>query len=769
MSGRRIEIEGIVQGVGFRPWVYRLAREEGIAGRVRNGSGGVTIEAFGSDAALEAFLGRLEVSPPPASTIRHIGWQELPEESTAEFRIVESAEEGDRRVSIPADLATCDDCLREIFDPSNRRYRYPFTNCTNCGPRFTIAEDVPYDRAATTMAGFAMCLACRREYEDPSDRRFHAQPNACPECGPRLSLLDAGGEIVAARDPLRFATWALAAGRIVAIRGLGGFHLACRATSAAAVCRLRDRKRREAKPLAVMVRDLEAARELAELTPGEETLLSSPERPIVLASRRAGSALAEEVAPENPLVGLLLPYTPLHHLLLAEIGFPLVMTSGNLSEEPIAYRNGEAVERLRGIADLFLVHDREIESFCDDSVARVIDGAPMVLRRSRGFVPRPVSVPTPFRTPVLACGGDLKNTFCLGVGDRAYLGPHLGDLENLVTLEAWREAIQRLARFVGVEPEIVAHDLHPGYHSTRIAGDLASQGRVAVQHHHAHLVSCLAEHGRTGPAVGIVFDGTGYGTDGTAWGGEILEGDASGYERLATLRPVVLAGGETAIREVWRIGLALLLDAYDGEPPEEAFRLLDAPKERRRQVVRLLAASPLFRDPDVPTSRHPDLPLALARGVGRYFDGVGALVLGRGRSRFEGEVAAALNHHATATPGEPYPWDLGVASGISTIDLRPTIRALVSDLLLGEPEGRVAGRFHETLVAAAGEIAEAEARKGRLPVALSGGCFQNDLLTKGLRARLAGAGIEVLLHREVPAGDGGLALGQAVVAGWSAE
>jgi hydrogenase maturation protein HypF len=754
MRGRRIEIEGVVQGVGFRPWVYRLAREEGIAGRVRNGSAGVTIEAFGSEAALESFLSRLEAMPPPAAAIRHIGWQELAAEAPAEFRIEESDAAGARRVSIPADLATCPDCEREIFDPEDRRYRYAFTNCTNCGPRFTIAQDVPYDRAATTMARFTMCPECQREYEDPENRRFHAQPNACPRCGPRLELRGPEGRPVVGGDPLRFAAWALAAGRIVAIRGLGGFHLACRATSAAAVARLRQRKRREAKPLAVMVKDLAAARRVADLTPEEEELLTSVERPIVLARRRPRSGIADEVAPDNPLVGLLLPYTPLHHLLLTEVGFPLVMTSGNLSEEPIAYRNEEAVHRLRGIADLFLVHDREIASYCDDSVARVIDGAPLVMRRSRGFVPRPVTVPQPFAAPVLACGGDLKNAFCLGVGDRAYLGPHIGDLENLETLEAYREEVERMIRFVGVEPEIVAHDLHPRYHSVRFAQRMPQPDKVGVQHHHAHLLSCLAENGRQEPALGVVFDGTGYGTDGTAWGGEILVGDASGYERLATLRALPLPGGDVAIREVWRIALALVRDAFDGNPPEEALALVRARADRRAEVLRLLGSR---------------FPIPMARGAGRYFDGVGALVLGRDRARFEGEVAQALNLVAVPCPDDPYPWEVGLEAGLWTIDLRPAIRMLVADLLTRVPEPSVAGRFHETLIRATAEVAATEACRSGLPVALTGGCFQNDLLTHGLRERLESAGIGVLLHREIPPGDGGLALGQAVAAGGMAR
>lgn len=795
MTGRRIHVEGIVQGVGFRPWIYRLAREEGIAGEVRNGGSGVTIDAYGSDAAVTTFLRRLRESPPPAAAIRSLAFEELDDPDPGEpaperFHIGASepagathagaaAETGARKLSIPADLATCDRCLEEVFDPANRRFRYPFTNCTDCGPRYTIALGVPYDRPATTMAPFPMCDACRREYEDPEDRRFHAQPNACPECGPRLTLLTPDGHPLDGRTgdgALAGAADALRRGRVVAVHGLGGFHLACLASSNRAVRRLRRRKRRPAKPLAVMVPDLAAARRLARPGPAEEALLAAVERPIVLVPLRTGDGrrrLAEEVAPGNPLVGLLLPYTPLHHLLLDAVGEPLVMTSGNRSGEPIAHRVDQAVERLGGIADLLLVHDREIAGFCDDSVARVVDGAPLVMRRSRGWVPRPLELPEPLPAPVLATGGDLKNTFCLGVGDRAYLGPHVGDLEDLATLEAYEEAVERMVRFVGVEPEVVAHDLNPSYGSTRFAAAHPAPVKVGVQHHHAHLLSCLAEHGRRGPAVGVVLDGTGYGTDGTAWGAEVLLGDPSGgYRRLATTRAFPLPGGETAIRQVWRTATALLWDAFEGHPTTAALSLVRAPLALRGQVLRLLAS---------------DLPSPRVRGAGRYFDGVGALVLDVSDARFEGEVATALNLELTnlaltnlaltradggrrrgagAMPeAASYPWTVICEGGLPTLDLRPTVRALVDDRLGGARPAAVAARFHQTWIQAMAEIAGAEARRHRLPVALSGGCLQNDVLSRGLARRLADDGVEVLSHRQVPPGDGGLALGQVVAAG----
>ncbi len=621
-------MRGTVQGVGFRPWLYRVAREEGVSGRVRNDAAGVTIEAFGSPAALAAFLRRIETDRPPAAEVREVRARAIPAEPARGFEIVGSGTAGERRVSIPADLATCPECLREVADPRDRRYRYAFTNCTHCGPRYTIAVDVPYDRGATTMAAFAMCPLCRREYEDPADRRFHAQPNACPACGPRLQLLRPPSD-APIEDPLAAAVLALREGRIVAVKGLGGYHLACDATSTAALRRVRERKHRDEKPFAVMVRDPAAAHELAFLSQAEEQLLASVERPIVLVRRRPDAALAPEVAPGNPLVGILLAYTPLHHLLLTDFAGPLVMTSGNLSEEPMAAADAEAVERLGGIADLFLSHDRAIENRCDDSVARVIAGRPTLLRRSRGWVPRAIRLPRPVARPILACGAHLKNTFCLAAGEEAWLGPHIGDLDNLEAVRAFEEQVERLQRFLGIRPEVIAHDLHPDYASTIYARRRPEPLKIAVQHHHAHVASALAEHGREGPALGLAWDGTGYGSDGTAWGGELLLAEGASCERLATLRPLRLAGGDAAIREVWRIALAALDDAFDGAPPIERLRLFDAVPARDRELVRRMLAKGL---------RAP-----LAHGAGRYFDAIGAVGLARPRASYEGQVALEWN------------------------------------------------------------------------------------------------------------------------------
>ncbi|MDY7091659.1 MAG: carbamoyltransferase HypF [Acidobacteriota bacterium] len=780
LQGRRFVLRGAVQGVGFRPWVYRLAREEGLAGWVRNDTSGVTIEAFGSEEALERFTRRLQ-APPPPSEVTSCRWRSVAAEQPAaeqpsgdpgDFVIVASAEgaaglrEG-RRLSIPADLGTCPQCLDEAMASEDRRYRYPFTNCTHCGPRFTLATGVPYDRPLTTMSSFELCPQCRREYEDPEDRRFHAQPNACPQCGPRLWLTTADGAAVLCTDPLDRAGEELAAGRIVAVKGLGGFHLACDAASSPAVQRLRRRKGREAKPLAVMVPDLETARRYARLSEAEEALLASPQRPIVLVERReqkrGARPLAPEVAPDLSQVGLMLAYTPLHHLLLeaaAEQGCgPLVMTSGNGSGEPMIYRNDEALNRLASVADFFLLHDRDIAAPCDDSVARVVDGAPLLLRRSRGYVPRPITLRRPLARPVLACGGQLKNTFCIGVGDAAYLGPHVGDLESLEGLERLEESVAHLERLLQVRPEVTAVDLHPEYLSSRYGR--SRPGRVVeVQHHHAHVVSALAEHGADGPALALAWDGVGYGPGGngpggTAWGGELLWADRHHCRRLATFRPLPLAGGDLAVREVWRLALALVDDAFDGSPPVERLAVLGKVPEAAWQVVGKMIRRRVHAPP--------------AHGVGRLFDAVGALLFAHPEAAYEGQLAMMVESCADASEAGVYPWRLERGHEPWEIDLRPAVRQLVGELLAGTHRSLLAARFHNTLAAAgvhalhrAGEIA------GELPVVLTGGCFQNALLTRRVRGALALhralANHPVLVHSQVPAGDGGLALGQAVIA-----
>jgi hydrogenase maturation protein HypF len=748
--GRRIEIRGIVQGVGFRPWVYRLATEKGVTGRVRNDAAGVTIDAFGSAETLDEFVQRLANGTPGAAEIHAVQAEPIAAELLDAFSIVESGAGADRQISIPPDLATCGACVREIFDPSNRRHGYAFTNCTECGPRFTIARDVPYDRASTTMAPFRMCKACEREYERVEDRRFHAQPNACPVCGPALTLVTPRGTAIEFSNPIGDAAAALRRGDVVAVKGLGGFHLACDATAAIVVARLRMRKRRDDKPFAVMVRDLDQARTVAELTEPDERLLTAVERPIVLVRRRAGCGLAPNVAPRNPLIGLLLPYTPLHHLLTHKVQTPLVMTSANVSEEPLAYRNDEAIARLSSIADLILIHDREIEAPCDDSVARVIAGRPTVLRRARGYVPRSLDVATPFHAPVLACGALLKNAFCIGRGSAAYLGPHIGDLENLETYQSFQASIARMQRFLRVAPEIVAHDLHPDYMSTAYALSRPESTKIGVQHHHAHIASAMAEHALRGPVFGVVYDGTGFGTDGTAWGGELMVAGYDTFERVATLRGIRLAGGDMAIRQPWRVALALLEDAFDGFPPLESIPMFSEIPTLSLAAVRQMLATG-FRCP-------------LAHGAGRYFDGIGALILGHHTAGYEGQIAMEWNGVAEPSESASYRYDIDRRLSPWTIDLRPMVRDIVRDVLAGRPAGIVSARFHNTLAAATAEAVRTAAQEhGRLPVVLTGGCFQNPRLAETLAADLA-ARHTVYLHRRVPPGDGGIALGQAVIA-----
>ena len=733
-----------MQGVGFRPWVYQLAIRERVTGSVRNDSTGVVIDAFGDDDALARFTETLENKAPPAARVREISWRLIPFEPVETFTIAESEASPIKRVTIPPDLATCDDCLTEVFDTNDRRYLYPFTNCTNCGPRYSIVTGAPYDRAKTTMRRFVMCADCRREYEDPLNRRFHAQPNACPKCGPKLSLLTSDGTPMDAVDPLSSAARAIRAQLIVAIKGIGGFHLACDATSSTAVQRLRERKRREVKPLAIMVADIAQAESLAILTDAERALLTSVERPIVLVQSRT-------VVEGNPLVGLFLPYTPLHHILMREVGRPLVMTSGNISDEPMVYRDRDAFADLGAIADLFLTHNREIESRVDDSVVRVIDRKPVLFRRSRGYVPRGIELGREFHEPILAVGAHLKNTFCITSGRNAYLGPHIGDLESVETLRSFEESIVKMKEFVGVEPRLIAHDLHPDYFSTRYA--LAQDHgirTIGVQHHHAHIAAVMAEHGITEQTVGIAYDGTGFGTDGTSWGGEILICDAAAFRRFATFRPIALAGGDHAVRQVWRIALAMLDDAFDGVPPLRQIPLFRSIPSRGIESVRRMIAGNV-------NAPH-------ARGVGRIFDALGAIGLDMPHARYEGEVAFLWNVAADKDERGVYP--IVVRDGIEPweIDPRPMVKAAVLDLLDGVLPSIVSARFHNTLAEVTIEVARAAAVSiGDAPIALGGGCFQNARLTESI-VRALGTTNRVFMNHEIPPGDGGIALGQAVIA-----
>jgi hydrogenase maturation protein HypF len=659
------------------------------------------------------------------------------------FRIAPSERAAAADALVAPDAATCADCLRELGDPGDRRYRYPFVNCTNCGPRYTIVSGVPYDRPNTTMAGFAMCPACRAEYDDPADRRFHAQPNACPACGPRARLLDARGEPVAAgEDPVAAAAGALRDGAIVAVKGLGGYHLACLAGDAAAVGALRARKHREERPFALLARDLEAAAALVELSPAVAALLTGPERPIVIAPRRPGAPVAAGVAPGHRELGVMLPYTPLHHLLAADAGAPLVLTSGNVSDEPIAYRDEDALRLLGPIADLLLVHDRPIRTRVDDSVAR----PGMILRRSRGHVPRALPLPVGSRRHVLGCGAELKSTFCLARGGRAWVGHHVGDLKNVETLTSYAEGVELLEALFGVRPELVAHDLHPDYLSTRFAQGRGDAELLGVQHHHAHLAACLAEHSEPGRAIGAIYDGAGLGTDGTIWGGEILAGDLAGFERVAHLWPVRLPGGDRAARQPWRMACAWLTEAQGTIPA------LPAVLAGRVESRSWRAVSELSRT---------GVASPVTTSAGRLFDAVAALCGLRAEINYEGQAAIELE--AACDPTERGAYELPRAR--RALDARPLILAAAADVAAGVPTGVVAARFHHGLADATAEAcARAAHARGIGTAVLSGGAFQNRRLLERTASRLRDAGLRVLVPERLPANDGGIAYGQAAVA-----
>ncbi len=753
----RVRVEGVVQGVGFRPFVHRLAAELALDGFVRNDERGVVIEAEGPPERIEALLARLPAEAPPLAVVERVRGEPLDPRGEPGFTIVASAGGGAPDAQVAPDVATCTECLGELLDPADRRYRYPFINCTNCGPRFTIVRGVPYDRPQTTMAGFEMCALCAAEYHDPADRRFHAQPNACPDCGPRLRLAPAAGG-----DPLAAAVAALRDGAIVAVKGVGGFHLACLARDEEAVAALRARKHREEKPFALMAPDVAAARALVELDGESELLMCGRERPIVIAPRRAEGRVAVAVAPRSRELGVMLPYSPLHHLLLADLGEPLVLTSGNVSDEPIAYRDQDALERLDGIADLFLLHDRPIQTRTDDSVLR----PPVTLRRSRGYVPASLALPVSADRHVLACGAELKSTFCLARGGRAWVGHHIGDLQNLETLEAFEAGVEHFERLFAVAPAVVAHDLHPDYLSTTYA--LAREGveHVAVQHHHAHLAACLAEHGERGPAVGAIFDGTGLGTDGTVWGGELLVGGLDGFQRAGHLWPVRLPGGDRAAREPWRMACAWLLAAGDDDepqrlgtrggradepaPPVPARLLGQVDRERWRAVAQLAATG---------------VAAPITTSAGRLFDAVAALCGLRAAVAYEGQAAMELEAACDPFERRAYPLPTVVVDDTLRLDARVTIRAVRADLERGVPVETVAAAFHNALGdATASACARIAAARDLDTAVLSGGVFQNRRLLERTSDRLAAAGMRVLVPRRLPPNDGGIAYGQAAVA-----
>ncbi|HEY4897286.1 MAG TPA: carbamoyltransferase HypF [Solirubrobacteraceae bacterium] len=760
-----VRVQGTVQGVGFRPYVHRLAGELELAGWVRNDERGVELEVEGPSAAVEAFLARLEPEAPPLAQVESLRSEARTALGERGFAIAASARRGEADAPVAADAATCADCLAELFDPRDRRHRYPFLNCTNCGPRFTIVTGVPYDRPWTTMAAFGMCPACVAEFEDPGDRRFHAQPNACPVCGPQARLIDAGGRelappqpagsAAAPADPLAAGARLLADGAIVAIKGLGGYHLAVRADDEEAVAELRSRKHREERPFALMVADLEAASRLLNAGERERDLLRSPGAPIVLAERRPDARVARALAPGAPELGVMLAYTPLHHLLMSDAALlgveALVMTSGNLTDEPIAFGDADALKRLATVADAFLVHDRPIHMRTDDSIVRVVDAAgghrTQMVRRSRGYVPDSMRLsPAPERA-LLACGAQLKSTFCLARGSRAWVGPHIGDLGSWETLRSFREGIAHFEELFAVSPELVVHDLHPDYLSTAYAQGRDGVELVGVQHHHAHLAAVLAEHGETGPAVGAIYDGTGYGLDGTIWGGELLVGGLRGFRRAGHLRPVRMPGGERAVTEPWRMACAWLAESAGGAVPELPAALAGAVEEHRWAAVGRLAS---------------DAALApVTTSMGRLCDAVAALSGVRGEVSYEGQAAIELEAAADRTERGGYEilWEDGV------LDPRPAIGALCADVAAGLSTGVISARFHRGLAAATVRAcAELAAEEGTGQVVLAGGVFQNRILLESVSNGLLEAGLSVLVPERLPPNDGAISFGQAAVA-----
>jgi hydrogenase maturation protein HypF len=765
---RHIEVRGIVQGVGFRPFVYKLAQSLGLTGYVFNSSSGVTIEIEGGEAEVNAFVETLRAGPPALAEIASVVVSEIELRGGAGFSILHSHEEPGGFSLISPDAGTCDACWRDFGDPQNRRFGYPFTNCTHCGPRYTIIQDIPYDRATTTMAGFTMCPACAAEYADPDDRRFHAQPNACAVCGPSLELVARGAPLAqlsfADKDSLaiiRSARTLLRTGHILAVKGLGGFLLACDASNDSAVAELRRRKRRPDKPFALMARDVESVRRLCHVSAEDELALLDVRRPIVVLPRVAGAHVSSQVAPGNDTLGVMLPYTPLHYLLFSDSPetdsefTALVMTSGNLSEEPIVVSNAEALRQLNRVADWFLLHNRDIAMRVDDSVVRTFEGRERVLRRSRGFVPQTIDLGIEM-DEVLAFGGELKNTFCLTKGRYAILSQHIGDLENYETMQFLQETLARMKHLFRVSPQAVAHDLHPAYWSTRLALADPILRKIGVQHHHAHIASCMAENHLRGKVIGVAFDGTGYGTDGKIWGGEFLVADFAGFTRRAHLRYVPLPGGDAAVRQPWRMALSYLRDALGPQVPPE---LLNFPGVTPRQIELV----------DTMLTKH--IQTVETSSCGRLFDAVAAMLGLASDVTFEGQAAIALETAAVRTkstqpdPSSPhYAFDIDTAETM-VLDLRGTIRAITTDLAQRRPPEAISAQFHNTLAAAIVEIC-CRIRKsdGLDRVCLSGGTFQNHYLLESTIMGLRRNGFTVYLHALIPANDGGIALGQAVIA-----
>ena len=786
LKSASISVRGIVQGVGFRPFVYGLAVKHNLKGWVYNTSEDVRIEIEGEAEAIEQFERELKTGAPPLAHIESITIEYHPPRGYQQFEIRQSqAEEGKYQLISP-DVATCPACLAELLNPKDRRYRYPFTNCTNCGPRFTIIEDMPYDRPKTTMRRFQMCPQCQAEYDNPLDRRFHAQPNACPKCGPQVQLIDNRGDLVATADPIASASQLLREGKIVAIKGLGGFLLACDATNDNVVKTLRQRKKRSSKPFAIMVSDAEEAKRHCYVSPEEENLLTSPQSPIVLMRWREDSSISREVAPNLRFLGIMLPYTPLHHVLLRDAGLPLVMTSGNLSEEPIARDNDEALRRLSGIADYFLIHNRDIYSRYDDSVAIVERGTSQLIRRARSYAPYPIRLP--FKTnQVLGCGAEEKNTFCLTKDNYAFLSQHIGDMENMETLEHFETTLSLYRKLFRIEPEIVAHDLHPDYLATKYAQELGKSNLklVPVQHHHAHIASCMADNGLESPVIGVAFDGTGMGADGRIWGGEFLVSDYRSFRRVGHLDYLPLPGGAAAIKRPYRTAIGYILKLLGEDDLNTVIGRLNKVNEKQAQSASIGQVTE--REIEIISSQiEKGINSPLTSSMGRLFDAISALVGIRGEIDYEGQAAVELEMAAhsflveksipskareldaaiSRNNNESYRYRIVDRDGIRIVLLRDLLSGVIEDLHWGVSNGRIAVKFHNTIALMIDEMCclIAEENPMVLGVALSGGVFQNRLLLRKAVSLLESSGFQVFTHRQVPCNDGGISLGQAVIA-----
>ncbi|MGB5924834.1 MAG: carbamoyltransferase HypF [Dehalococcoidia bacterium] len=772
-----ISVRGIVQGVGFRPFVYGLAVKHNLKGWVYNTSEDVKIEVEGEAEAIKQFERELETNAPPLAHIENTTIEYHPLQGYKNFEIRHSQAQEGKYQLISTDVATCQACLDELLNPEDRRYRYPFTNCTNCGPRFTIIEGMPYDRPKTTMRYFQMCPRCQAEYDNPLDRRFHAQPNACPKCGPQVRLVDKRGNLVTESNPIAAASQFLKEGKIVAIKGLGGFLLACDATNDTAVKTLRQRKKRPSKPFAVMVATLEEAKRHCYVLPEEEELLTSPQSPIVLMIWKEDSSVSREVAPDLWFLGTMLPYTPLHHILLRDTGRPLVMTSGNLSEEPIARDNDEALRRLSGIADYFLVHNRDIYSRYDDSVAMVERGTSQLVRRARSYAPYPIRLPFQARQ-VLACGAEEKNSFCLTKDKYAFLSQHIGDMENMETLEHFYSTISLYKKLFHVEPEVVAHDLHPDYLATKYAQELGESGMklVPVQHHHAHIASCMADNGLESPVIGVAFDGTGMGGDGNIWGGEFLVADYRDYRRAGHLEYLPLPGGAAAIKRPRRTAIGYILTLLG----ENALNAVIASGAKQSQLTSIGQVTE-FEVEIIKRQIERKINSPLCSSMGRLFDAISALLGIRGEIDYEGQAAVELemaayssviamnvSDKAISHAQERYPYRIVEDEGIRIVRLKDLLSAVIEDLHQGISKGMISLKFHNTVARMINEMCHLIANETSISqVALSGGVFQNRLLLKKTVNLLESSGFQVFTHRQVPCNDGGISLGQAVIANFA--